>query len=233
MSNITEQEIEKLSGIMSMFGEAHNMLAKTSLPKEEYQPISTLLASAKVELFNFYKEHKAALQKKASKPQNEEATEDEDDIGDAVRDYRKNHQSKVSDVSAECNHDPLIDTGIGYYHCPGCNKGFTYSEWENRNTSIVNERYNQLEQHFKILEYSYNACFEKLHESKDIPADFKQVTGHDSPKEMMAYEKGREDEQKVCADWIEKWDGKSNSVMGALLKKKFDELNNLSPQTNK
>lgn len=57
----------------------------------------------------------------------------------------------------------------------------------------------------------------------NIPTDFKQVTGHDSPKEMMAYEKGREDEQQVIIEWIEKWDGSSNSVMGALLKKKFDE----------
>lgn len=63
---ITEKEIEKLSGIMSKLGEAHNMLAKTSLSKEEYQPISGLLASAKVELFNFYNEHKAALQNKVS-----------------------------------------------------------------------------------------------------------------------------------------------------------------------
>lgn len=59
MSNITDIEIEKLSGIMSKLGEAHNMLAKTSLSKEEYQPISTLLASAKVELIKFYKERKA------------------------------------------------------------------------------------------------------------------------------------------------------------------------------
>lgn len=53
---------------------------------------------------------------------------------------------------------------------------------------------------------------------------FKQVTGHDSPKEMMAYEKGREDEQQVIIEWIEKWDVSNNSVMGALLKKKFNEL---------
>jgi hypothetical protein len=65
MSNITE-EIEKLSGIMSKLGEAHNMLAKTSLSKEEYQPISGLLAKAKVELFNFCNDHKAALQNKVS-----------------------------------------------------------------------------------------------------------------------------------------------------------------------
>ena len=39
----------------------------------------------------------------------------------------------------------------------------------------------------------------------------------------MAYEKGREDEQEVIMKWIEEWNGSSNSVMGALLKKKFNE----------
>ena len=63
---ITEKEIRNLEDILLRFGEAHNMLAKTSLSKEEYQPISTLLASAKVELFKFYNGHKAALQNKVS-----------------------------------------------------------------------------------------------------------------------------------------------------------------------
>lgn len=34
---------------------------------------------------------------------------------------------------AECAHLPLIDTGVGYYHCPACNQGWTYSEWEKLN----------------------------------------------------------------------------------------------------
>src|SRR6185312_3283038 len=63
-----------------------------------------------------------------------------------------------------------------------------------------------------------------VNERKDnIPADFKKITGHDSPKEMAAYEKGREDEQEVIMQWIEKWDGSGNSVMGALLKKVFEK----------
>ena len=66
MSKVTQQQIEKLEEIMLGFGEAHNLLAKTSLSKEEYQPISGLLAKAKVELFNFYNAHKAALQNKVS-----------------------------------------------------------------------------------------------------------------------------------------------------------------------
>jgi len=55
--------IYKLESIMSKFGEAHNMLARTKLSKEEYQPISSLLATAKVELFNYYYELKASVTK--------------------------------------------------------------------------------------------------------------------------------------------------------------------------
>lgn len=39
---------------MSQLGEAHNLLAKTNLSKKEYEPISGLLAKAKVELFKIY-----------------------------------------------------------------------------------------------------------------------------------------------------------------------------------
>jgi len=68
-------------------------------------------------------------------------------------------------------------------------------------------------------------CYYKANnEMEDIHADFKQVTGHDSPKEMAAYEKGREDEQQVIIEWIEKWDGSGNSVMGTTLKKVFEKL---------
>lgn len=63
MDNITEKEIKNMEDILLHFNEAHNMLAKTSLSKEEYQPISGLLAKAKVELFNFYNEHKALKNK--------------------------------------------------------------------------------------------------------------------------------------------------------------------------
>lgn len=43
---------------MQQLGEAHNMLAKTSLSKKEYEPISGLLAKAKVELFKIYYDFK-------------------------------------------------------------------------------------------------------------------------------------------------------------------------------
>lgn len=29
----------------------------------------------------------------------------------------------------KCTHEGLVDTGVGYYHCPTCNQGWTYNEW--------------------------------------------------------------------------------------------------------
>lgn len=53
--------VRRLEDIMSKFGEAHNMMARTKLSTEEYQPISSLMATAKVELFNIYYELKNQL----------------------------------------------------------------------------------------------------------------------------------------------------------------------------
>lgn len=51
---ISDGQIKVLENIMSDFGEAHNMLAKTKLDSKEYNPISHKLAEAKIQLFNFY-----------------------------------------------------------------------------------------------------------------------------------------------------------------------------------
>ena len=51
-------EIGFLENILSQFGEAHNLLAKTKLSKEDYNPISALLAEAKIDLFNYYNQKK-------------------------------------------------------------------------------------------------------------------------------------------------------------------------------
>ncbi len=50
--------VRRLESVMSKFGEAHNMMARTKLSKEDYQPISSLMSKAKVELFNIYYELK-------------------------------------------------------------------------------------------------------------------------------------------------------------------------------
>lgn len=48
----------RLSDVMPKFGKVHDMIARTPLSKKEYQPISTLLSEAKVELYNAYLEAK-------------------------------------------------------------------------------------------------------------------------------------------------------------------------------
>jgi hypothetical protein len=50
--------VPRLENVMATFGEAHNLLAKSTLPDKEYMPISNLLAAAKIELFNIYWEIK-------------------------------------------------------------------------------------------------------------------------------------------------------------------------------
>ena len=54
--------------------------------------------------------------------------------------------------------------------------------------------------------------------------DHKAITGFDTPEEYAAYEKGRSDEQLVTTNWVQKWDGSTNSVMGAIITDKSHEL---------
>ena len=51
----------RLSDVMPKFGKIHDMLAKTSLSKKEYNPISLSFAEAKVELFNTYLQAKEEI----------------------------------------------------------------------------------------------------------------------------------------------------------------------------
>ena len=67
--------------------------------------------------------------------------------------------------------------------------------------------------------------YHKMSCKTTIPKDFKQITGFDTPAELTAYEKGRTHEQITIYNWIEKWDGSTNSGMGDLLMEKFREIN--------
>ena len=53
---------------------------------------------------------------------------------------------------------------------------------------------------------------------------YKSVTGFNTPEEWNAYEKGKEDEEKIIIEWIKKWRGGINSSLGVLLHNKFNEL---------
>jgi hypothetical protein len=54
----------------------------------------------------------------------------------------------------------------------------------------------------------------------------KKITGFRTMAEWMAYEKGREHESNVTANWIKSWDFKTNSIMGQILHDKFEEFKN-------
>src|SRR5690606_5439263 len=56
--------------------------------------------------------------------------------------------NKTITTEEGCTHEPLVDTGVGYYHCPACDQGWSYQEWESRNSktnhmkqTIPTERY--------------------------------------------------------------------------------------------
>lgn len=53
----------------------------------------------------------------------------------------------------------------------------------------------------------------------------KEITGFDTVAERVAYDEGYSANQKVMMQWIEKWDGSTNSTLGELLDRKFKELN--------
>jgi NTP pyrophosphatase (non-canonical NTP hydrolase) len=58
-----------------------------------------------------------------------------------------------------------------------------------------------------------------------VPDDFEKITGHKTPEEMAAYEKGREHEEAVFMKFIKEWDGKTNSHFGQAMYDTFERLN--------
>ena len=48
---MNQEQVERLKDIMLRFGEIHTALSKTSLPSNEYNPISGLFATAKIDLY--------------------------------------------------------------------------------------------------------------------------------------------------------------------------------------
>ena len=76
----------------------------------------------------------------------------------------------------------------------------------------------------EFIERGYPSKYQYIPITKQPPKDFKEVTGFNTPEELSAYEKGREHEGRVIVDWIKKWNGKTNSVMGQILYNKFKEI---------
>lgn len=61
----------------------------------------------------------------------------------------------------------------------------------------------------------------------EINEEHEKITGWKTIAEAHAYDTGREHEQTVIMEWIEKWDGSINSGMGDLLRRKVKELYNI------
>lgn len=54
--------------------------------------------------------------------------------------------------------------------------------------------------------------------------EFKNITGWNTVEEQKAYDTGREHEERVTAEFIEKWDGNTRSQMGQQLYDKLKQL---------
>jgi hypothetical protein len=54
---------------------------------------------------------------------------------------------------------------------------------------------------------------------------YKEITGFETPAELAAYEKGREDEEKTIIKFIQDWKGETNSGLGQLLADKVQAEN--------
>jgi hypothetical protein len=54
---------------------------------------------------------------------------------------------------------------------------------------------------------------------------YKEITGFETPAELLAYEKGREHEEKTIVKFIQDWKGETNSGLGQLLADKVQAEN--------
>ena len=51
-----------------------------------------------------------------------------------------------------------------------------------------------------------------------------QAYGYSTPEEQVAYQDGYYQAEQVMTKWIENWEGNTNSGLGKILHKKFEEL---------
>lgn len=214
MSNITDSEIRKLA-------------------EKEYRYFNHLATDRIVDAARlaFVKGYKAALQNKVSdasadtKPEEDLIYRIVENWGNAVYPvsemvgWLKEYASIVNDLPIEL-FDLAFESWANKRNWQLHSSNEYYYRSKNMHSWPPDETIEIADLKKQFMEY-ISIVNEK---NENIPADFKQITGHNSPKEYAAYEKGREDEQEVIMKWIEEWNGSSNSVMGALLKKKFNEL---------
>ena len=57
-----------------------------------------------------------------------------------------------------------------------------------------------------------------------IDPELEKHTGYKTIAEWSTFEAGYEGHEKIMMEWIEKWQGETNSALGSLLYVKFQEL---------
>lgn len=62
-----------------------------------------------------------------------------------------------------------------------------------------------------------------------VEPDFEKMTGHKTPELMTAYEQGRANEAEVVLDFVDKWNGTTNSVIGEAINKAITRLGYIKP----
>lgn len=70
----------------------------------------------------------------------------------------------------------------------------------------------------------HRGCITALIEKCKEEAEYKEITGFDNYKELFAFERGSAYQLGAIFKWIEEWDGSTNSHLGNLLKKKYNQF---------
>lgn len=120
----------------------------------------------------------------------------------------------------------IIDYGVDWNTCwvVGLHKGGKVKHFDANDIRICENHTYDIERPETPLEDLDKSLKKGIKQCDKIMVSFKQITGFDTHEEMSAYEKGREHEQKVMMQNIEKWDGKGNSAFGTAMRKKFIQL---------
>jgi len=129
--------------------------------------------------------------------------------------------TKVEHLESECGNYPTQDekkddglfvTGLDFYK-PTQDKG-EESQTQDEKKSGFNIGSQQAKGGIYYIEGDFNEG-QPTQDGKKL--DHKAITGFNTPEEYAAYEKGREDEEKVFEKFVQNWDGNTNSHFGQSL----------------
>ncbi len=110
-----------------------------------------------------------------------------------------------------CRND---EVKIAKQDAPAVEEVMTPREWlkANHHNSFIHDE--------RVLAY---AEYYHAQKSNYVDAECKKITGHNNQQERMAYDNGYSDHEKLMLDFIGKWDGSTNSILGMALSKVADK----------